>query len=65
MLSKIASTYIGRNRFTAGKLAELDGADIIIMDDGMQNQSIYKDITLLVFDSEYKFETNSFFQLVH
>lgn len=55
MLSKIASTYIGRNRFTAGKLAELDGADIIIMDDGMQNQSIYKDITLLVFDSEYKF----------
>lgn len=55
MLSKTASTYIGKDRSITGALAEKDGAEIIIMDDGMQNSSLHKDITILAFDAQYKF----------
>lgn len=55
MLSMIAPTYVGKNRFSIAELAELDGADVIIMDDGMQNSSLYKDITVLAFDYDYMF----------
>jgi len=53
ILASIAPTYIGINRYKSAQLAEKEGAEIIIMDDGMQNYTLYKDSTILVIDKEY------------
>lgn len=50
LLAEFASTYICKNRYLAAKQAVLDGAKIIIMDDGLQNNTIYKDESILIFD---------------
>lgn len=51
--AKIAPTYICTNRFKAAQLAESDGAKIIIMDDGLQNPTLFKDEKILVFEDEF------------
>ncbi|MDR0695783.1 MAG: tetraacyldisaccharide 4'-kinase [Holosporales bacterium] len=51
MLSTVAPTWIGQNKANAGKAAELAGADVLVMDDGMQNNSLEKDLQVLVIDS--------------
>ena len=53
MLSAIAPTYIAAKRPLAIQMAEKTSANIIIMDDGMQNPSVEKNITLLVIDGHY------------
>lgn len=53
LLAQIAPVWIGVNRYKTALLAHLDGADIIIMDDGFQNNSLYKDMSLLVIDGAY------------
>jgi tetraacyldisaccharide 4'-kinase len=55
MLARIAPTYVGSNRSLAAKMAMADGADILVMDDGMQHHSLHKDLTILAIDSKYKF----------
>lgn len=50
LLYKIAPTYIAINRYNAAKLAVQDGAEVIIMDDGLQNNTLKKDISILVID---------------
>ena len=50
LLSKQAKVSINPNRFEGAKLAKQDGADILIMDDGFQNPTLYKDLSFLVFD---------------
>ncbi len=49
--AKKAPTWAGKNRYLSAKLAIRDSADIIIMDDGLQNNSLTKSLSILVIDS--------------
>jgi len=55
MLACSGEAWIGADRAAAGKAMEADGVDLIIMDDGHQNPSLYKDVSLIVIDSEAVF----------
>lgn len=50
LLAASAPTVIDRNRGRGVATAEKMGADVIIMDDGFQNPSVIKTMSLLVFD---------------
>jgi tetraacyldisaccharide 4'-kinase len=50
ILSQIAPCWIGHNRAKAIQAAVQNGATHIVMDDGFQNLSVAKDISLLVID---------------
>lgn len=50
LLVSKAPTWVSRNRALGAQAAIDTGASVIIMDDGFQNPSIYKDFSLLVID---------------
>lgn len=50
ILASHSNTIISKNRYNGAKLAQAQGADCIIMDDGLQNPSLKKDVSLLVVD---------------
>ncbi|MEQ9519707.1 MAG: tetraacyldisaccharide 4'-kinase [Parvibaculum sp.] len=52
LLSAHAPTWISRDRVAGGLAAERAGASVIVMDDGFQNPSVFKDLSLLVVDSK-------------
>ena len=58
LLSKIAPTWVSQNRLDGGLAAKLDGAQIILMDDGFQNPTIGKMFSILVFDGPYGLGNN-------
>lgn len=58
---EVAPTWIGKNRINSGKAAVLAGANILVMDDGFQNNSIAKDIKILVIDSGQEFGNSYLF----
>ena len=53
LLAQTAPVVINPNRAEAAKLALQNGADCLIMDDGFQNPTLYKDFSFLVFDGAY------------
>jgi tetraacyldisaccharide-1-P 4'-kinase len=55
ILAKIAPVYVARNRKDGIRLAQQDQIDLIIMDDGMQNHQLKKDLTILVIDGKRGF----------
>lgn len=53
LLAQTCPTWVCENRQKAAKAAIEDGATIVLSDDGLQNPTFHKDISLLVMDSFY------------
>ena len=61
LLAKIAPTWVSADRRAGAELAISAGAKTLIMDDGFQNTSIHKDISILVIDGEVGFGNGKIF----
>lgn len=57
----VAPTWVGKNRVKSAMAAELSGADVLVMDDGFQNNSIEKNFKILVVDSRQAFGNGHIF----
>ena len=50
LLARVAPTMLARDRVAGASAAKANGAEVIVMDDGLQNASLAKDFTLAVID---------------
>lgn len=50
LLARVAPTIVGADRLAAGRLAEAAGASLLILDDGLQNPALEKDLRLAMVD---------------
>ncbi|QDH17653.1 tetraacyldisaccharide 4'-kinase [Swingsia samuiensis] len=50
LLARTAPTWVGANRAQTAQLAIKDKADCLVMDDGLQNPSLFKNLSILVLD---------------
>lgn len=55
LLAEAAPTIKSHDRVAGARLALAEGATTIVMDDGLQNPSLHKDLSLLVIDGGYGF----------
>jgi len=55
MMSAYHPTWVAKNRYLGCKLAEKNGANIIVLDDGLQTTSVFKDFSIYVYDGIQKF----------
>lgn len=55
LLAEILPTWVSKNRVAGAQAAVAAGAELIIMDDGFQNPTLHKDISLVVIDGSYGF----------
>ena len=58
LLARHAPTIVAQNRAEGAKLAEKHNAELIIMDDGLQNNHLHKDLSFLVVDRQIDFGNN-------
>ena len=52
--ARLSPTIISKDRAAGVKLADAMGADLIMMDDGLQNHTVAKALSFLVMDATYK-----------
>ncbi|MEJ2376182.1 MAG: tetraacyldisaccharide 4'-kinase, partial [Pseudolabrys sp.] len=52
MLARVAPTVVARDRTAGAALAREHGATVIVMDDGLQNASLTKELTIAVVDGK-------------
>jgi len=55
LLADTAPTWLGADRGETARRAEATGAGALVMDDGFQNTTLAKDLSLIVVDQEYGF----------
>ncbi len=55
LLARTAPTYVGKIRLEVARVAISAGANGLILDDGFQNPSVRKDVSLVVVDGGYAF----------
>lgn len=55
LLAEVAPTWLARDRALGAEAAAAAGADIVIMDDGLQNPHLAPDLALVVVDGGYGF----------
>lgn len=55
LLAKVASCWVGADRVLAARMAVEAGADALMLDDGLQNPALAKDLAFAVVDGETGF----------
>lgn len=55
LLAQVAPTWVSRDRAAGARAMAEAGAQGIVMDDGLQNPSLYKDVSLMVVDGGFGF----------
>lgn len=55
LLAELAPTWTGADRAASARSAAAEGAQALVMDDGLQNPTLLKDLSLLVVDGGYGF----------
>lgn len=55
LIARHAPCWVGKRRLSVATAAVLDGAACIVMDDGLQNPTVHKHLSILVIDGGYGF----------